>query len=268
MGRLHLLELHEQSWFPAPWRAMFQQTLGQTQATFHVYRHVARDFARFLERLGCTEVLDLCSGAAGPLLRMRQDLVGLMPRGCAPRFVVSDLYPPLERFEALAREYPEAIGYRASPVDAMNVPLDAPRVRTVFSALHHFRPEQVRSILADAARHADGFAAFEATRRTPQQTLAMLGLPLAFAAVGALARPRRPAHLLWHLAVPVVPFTAGLDGVVSCLRSYTDAELREIAASIDADDFVWEVGSRPMGDLPLGEVKYIFGWRPSAVVAG
>lgn len=267
MPRLHLIELHEQSWYPAALRAQFQSTLGRTQSQLGVYKHVAPHFARFLQRLAATEVLDLCSGAAGPLLRMRRDLEAIMDPASVPQFVLSDLFPPLDRFEALAAGHPESISFHASPVNAMSVPDDAPRVRTMFSALHHFQPQQVRAIFEDAARNADGFAAFESTRRQPLQTLSMMGLPLLFAGIGALrARPPRVADVLWHVALPVIPLTAAIDGVVSCLRSYTNEELRELAASIDVDDFVWEVGTEQMGPLPL-EVQYVFGWRPSAVAA-
>ena len=75
-------------------------------------------------------------------------------------------------------------------------------------------------------------------------------------------RPWRPAHLLWGLLLPVLPLVALIDGTVSNLRSYSREELEELANSIDAPDFVWQIGSLPMARSKL-EATYLVGWRRS-----
>ena len=42
--------------------------------------------------------------------------------------------------------------------------------------------------------------------------------------------------------LPVAPAVVAWDGVVSSLRSYTVAELREMASSVGSDDYEWEAG--------------------------
>ncbi|MDP6943501.1 MAG: hypothetical protein QF464_05075 [Myxococcota bacterium] len=267
MKRRHLIELHEQPWFPEGLRSTFQQTLSRVQTLFDIYRHAAAPFAAFLTRLGPTEVLDLCSGGTGPLLQLRSHLRDHMDAGSRPRFVLSDLYPDLARFEALKAEYPAALDFVDHPVNAMEVPDGLPRVRTMFAALHHFKPDQVVDILGDAARRGDGIAIFEATRRTPLHltTMAVSMAPLALALHSWALRPWRPRHVLWGTFVPLVPLAFAFDATVSVLRSYTASELLAFTEQVDAPDFTWEVGSARMPYNGLS-VQYLFGWRRSAEV--
>jgi hypothetical protein len=44
-------------------------------------------------------------------------------------------------------------------------------IRTMFTALHHFRPPQARGILEDAARKGSGIAVFEPLSRSPRMAL-------------------------------------------------------------------------------------------------
>jgi hypothetical protein len=57
----------------------------------------------------------------------------------------------------------------------------------------------------------------------------------------------------------VIPFALWFDGLVSCLRSYSPGELREMTARISAPGYTWEVGeeSRIRGVLP---VTYVVGY--------
>jgi hypothetical protein len=264
MKRRHLIELHEQPWYPNGLRSSFQATLSRVQTLFDIYRHAAEPFAAFLTRLGATEVLDLCSGGTGPLLQLRSHLKDHMPADARPTFVLSDLFPDLARFEVLKAERPGALDYVSHPVNALEVPDGLPRVRTMFAALHHFKPDQVVGILQDAALRSDGIAIFEATRRTPLHLTAMaLGMaPLAVAIHSWGLRPWRPRHVLWGTLLPVVPLSFGFDATVSVLRSYTSDELLAFTKRVDAPNFTWEVGSVPMPVSGLS-IQYLFGWRAS-----
>jgi hypothetical protein len=179
--------------------------------------------------------------------------------------VLSDLFPNVARFAAQRQKHPDQIAFLEAPIDATRVPNlpDIPRVRTIIGALHHFRPEQVRQMLADAAQHADGFAAFEGSERNWLSIASASVLPLVGTAVASFGlRPWRPSHLLWGAVVPVVPLTLGFDAVVSSLRSYTVDELRALADEVGVDDFAWEVGTAPIPG-PGMQATYIMGWRRS-----
>ena len=267
MRRRHLIELHEQRWCPTLWRQMFQQGLGICQGSLDAYRNIAAPLSRFLHRTGATSVLDLCSGSAKPLVKLRNSLGEPLAEPERIKFIISDLYPDIGKFQKLKELYPNILDYYPQPVDALSPPADAPRVRTMLSSLHHFRPQQVKTILRDAAQNADGIAILESTGRTWLNMLMTLILPLPAAVVTAFGiRPFRFQHILWGLLIPVVPLMALFDGIVSNLRTYTVEELEAFTREIDIPDFAWEVGTIDMPGIPL-KAAYLFGWRDDSSIA-
>lgn len=265
MRRYHLLELHEARWFPAPWRRLFLEGLGYTITSLRMYHHGVALLARLLQRVGARDVLDLCSGSAGPVLQLCR---GTAAYGVpSPRVVLSDLYPNVARFHALRTHLPHGVDFCSQPVDARAVPNDGsvPRVRTILSALHHFQPDDVRKILTDAAHNADGVLALECTGRTWSNVVQiLLTAPVSAAIITAfLLRPWRLRNVFYSLVFPVIPVTALVDSIVSTLRSYTPTELRAIVDRIDAPEFVWEVGTLAVPNKRV-RTTYVMGWRRGA----
>ena len=98
---------------------------------------------------------------------------------------LTDKYPNPEAMESsndlnLAHQ---AIRYHPESVDVMRVPDELAGFRTLFSAFHHFRPEQARAILGDAVRKHHGIAVFEGTYRSAIAMFLMLLVPLMVAPV-------------------------------------------------------------------------------------
>jgi hypothetical protein len=52
-----------------------------------------------------------------------------------------------------------------------------------------------------------------------------------------------------------------IDGVLSCLRSYSLADLRELTAGLSAPDYAWQIGDESGGRVPI---RYLMG-GPAAV---
>ncbi len=220
MRRLHLIELHEQRWVLPIWRRMFQEAMGQSLIITRIYEGLAAPFSRFLHRTGARTILDLCSGSASPPVALRDALVEPIDEASKPTIVVSDKFPDIDAFERVKKRYPEAVDYYPDSVDALDPPADAPRVWTMFSALHHFKPHQVREILSNASVRADGIAVFEATGRSWLHLLFALPVPIIAAFICIfLLRPFRLSHLLWGGLIPVVPLIAFFDTAVASLRT-------------------------------------------------
>ena len=262
MRRYHLIELHEQPWFPASWRRLFQSGIGQAIRTLGALDEVAESFERFLDRICPSTVLDLCSGSGEAVVSLWKRITPKSSPAERPRLTLSDLYPHEPAYAALKASHPGLVDFYPEPVDALDPPADAPRVRTMFDSLHHFRPDQVREILRKASESADGFAAFEITGRTWKNMLmTVFCLPFGAAFITAfLVRPVRPRNLIWGLLLPVIPLVAVFDGLVSNLRTYTVEELEEITRSIASPDFSWEIGTARIPGTPLRST-YIYGWR-------
>jgi hypothetical protein len=90
----------------------------------------------------------------------------------------------------------------------------------------------------------------EATSRTPAALAMMLLVPLAVWLLTPAIRPFRWSRLFWTYLVPVVPAAVLFDGVVSCLRVYTPAEMLAMAREAGGDGFDWEAGVEyPEGSL-------------------
>jgi hypothetical protein len=146
-----------------------------------------------------------------------------------------------------------SIRYHAQPVDAAHVDPGLPGFRTMFTAFHHFRPEEARAILTDAIRCQQGIAVFEGSARSPLGISAMLLVPLMVLLTTPFIRPFRWSRLLWTYVLPVIPLVIGFDGLVSSLRTYSIQELQALVNSLDAPSFDWQIGSvkATAGPIPV-----------------
>ncbi len=261
MKRLHLIELHEQPWYPAFLRRIFQRGLGRALILTDTFENFRGPFREFLERTGATSILDMCSGSGDAITEAWSSLATNRD-GEVPTLFLSDLYPNTPSYEKLQDRYPGLIDFFPESVNVMHPPTEAPRIRTLFNSLHHFRPNQVRTILKDAAENADGIATFEATGNTWGNNLQTLFvLPFAAAFLTAfLLRPVRLTNILFSTLIPVIPITALFDGLVSNFRTYSVSDLEELTRSIDCPNFEWQAGTVKVKSTGL-EATYLFGWR-------
>ena len=253
--RLQLFEIEDQSWCPMSIRNAMTDFLRFLMETFAPYRGAAAILSRSLRVLGDTTVVDLCAGGGGPWL----DLVRRMraETGAAPLVRLTDRFPNRTAFARLQSASDGAIAGEEEPVSAMAVPTRLTGFRTLFTALHHFAPDDARAILADAVHAGQGVAAFEVTSRTPLALLGMLLLPLLVLVCTPFIRPFRWSRLFWTYVVPVVPLAVWFDATVSCLRSYTPEELRDLVEHLQ-QGYQWEIGTVRSAPLP-SRVTYVVG---------
>ncbi|HEV2667545.1 MAG TPA: hypothetical protein VG324_21700, partial [Blastocatellia bacterium] len=77
--------------------------------------------------------------------------------------------------------------------------------------------------------------------------------------VTPLIRPFRWSRLFWTYALPLVPLIVLWDGAVSCLRTYSPAELRELTNGLGDGDYLWESGEEKHPRSPI-PVTYLIGY--------
>ena len=160
---------------------------------------------------------------------------------------LTDRYPSADVLDHVAAESSGRITRLDAPIDATNVPRDLHGFRTLFSALHHFRPDDVRRILADAVEAQQPIAAFEVVSRSPVAIIAVLLSPIPVMLLMPFLKPFRWSWLFFTWVFPLIPLFVVWDGVVSCLRAYTLPELSELTRGLDeSDGFVWELGGIPL----------------------
>ncbi len=204
-----------------------------------------------------SSVLDLCSGACGPLALLQRQLSSELEREV--KVVLSDKFPNIGAFQEAVRETHGALNFIGTPVDATATPAELGGFRTLFNAFHHFDPPAARSILQDAANNRAGIGVFEYTERSLVWTISAILSPLFFWVTGPIAvRPFTPAAFFWIYLFPLPVIFGTWDALISCLRTYSTGALNELAKSVNAPDYVWEVGRvRSFGAC---HVTYLIGY--------
>jgi hypothetical protein len=256
MRRLHLVELEDEPWCPRPVRDAATDYLEFMIRLGNPYAPVVPLLREALRRTGARRVVDLCSGGGGPWPRL---LPELDREGEPVEVLLTDLYPNLDALRRVRAATGGRLAFREESVDATRIPPGLDGFRTLFTAFHHFPPERARAILRDAVRARQGIGVFEATKRSPGSVAAMLPTPLAVLLATPFIRPFRPSRLLWTYLLPAVPALVLWDGVVSCLRTYTPDELREMTGEFAGEGYRWEIGEAKGKGGPA-PVTYLVGW--------
>jgi hypothetical protein len=97
---------------------------------------------------------------------------------------------------------------------------------------------------------------FEGATRHAWTLLAVTAVPLLGIEAALAARPVRWERILWNCVVPVVPAILWIDGLLSCLRSYSVEDLRELVAGLSAPDYSWQIGEERGGRVAI---RYLVG---------
>ncbi len=242
MNRLHLFELEDQPWFPSVLRDAGTAYLEFASRLAGHPEALAPKLGATLAAVGEKRVVDLCSGGAGPIAGI---IDRLACEGIEVRALLTDFYPNEAALSRVAAGSSGRIDWHREPVDATRVPPELAGVRTIFNALHHFRPEAARRILADAADRGRPIAIFEAIGREPLSIVGILFAPIFFALSLPFLRPFRWSWIPFTYLVPILPLFVLWDGLVSCFRVYSPPELRALVESLEPrhrDAYIWEIG--------------------------
>ena len=258
MRRYQLVELEDLPWLPRSIRDAGTDYLQFMWQAVRPWQAIAARLVPALAATGDRRLVDLGAGGGGPWRGLLPVLQQVYPD---LEVMLTDRYPNLAAWQTLQHSFPQAVQAWTDPVDAAAVPPTLPGFRTIFAALHHFPPAQARAILADAVRQRQGIAAFEAGQRHPLAFLAVLFAPTLAYLVTPFMRPFRWSRLFWTYVIPAGPFIVLWDGLVSNLRMYTPAELRDLTTGL-ADDYVWDIGETPIPFSPI-PMTYLIGYPAS-----
>jgi hypothetical protein len=248
---MRLFEFGDQPWLPKVLREGEVVYLATAYKLAPLARAWVDRMIAALDLRGSVHILDLCSGAGGPV---EQVLHELRKHGAQVSITLSDLYP------SVSTTPDPSITWHAGPIDARCVPPQLTGVRTMFTAFHHFDPRDARAILENAFRRRLPICIFEGGSGTFGGVASMLLVPLNVLAVMPFARPFRWKYLLFTYLIPVLPLMVCWDGLVSMLRIYSPEQMRELVRNFEAPDYAWEIGRLRVPLLP-GGLPYLIG-RP------
>lgn len=253
---MRLFEIHDQSWFPQFLRDEFVDQLQMILEISNTYRPIANLLRKRLHASGAERVLDLCSGAGGPWPSLVRDFEtsGAKP----PEVLLTDKYPSSLRLHNVESSSATRIQFLKLSVDATQIPEHLHGFRTLFSSFHHLNPGEARRLLQDTVSRRQGIGIFEAPARHTMTLLSLILIPIAAWLFVPFRRAFRWSRLLWTYLIPVIPFVLFFDGLVSCLRAYSPAELQEMTRDLATGGYRWEIGEKSGGLLPL-RVTYLVG---------
>jgi hypothetical protein len=107
MRRLHLMEVHEQTWFPSDLRTAVTDLLQLILNLTRYHRAVMPLLTAALNKAQTNRVVDLCSGAGGPWPDLLQADTSLS-------LCLTDKYPNIASFEKIQRSSQQPIELSAN----------------------------------------------------------------------------------------------------------------------------------------------------------
>ena len=244
MQRKGWFEIHDQAWFPAFLRDLVTDALEAIWNQNRTYHPIAARLRDAVRRSGAERILDLCSGGGGPWAGLLAEVAG----GGPLTVCFTDFYP---NARLLSRAAGRGLTAWPASVDARHVPAELRGFRTIFSSFHHFDPEAARSMLADAFERREGIAVFEGATRSAWTLFALTAVPFLALRAAVTARTFRWDRIFWSCVIPVVPAVLWIDGIFSCLRSYSLEDLRELTAGLSAPDYEWQIGDQRGGRVAI-----------------
>ena len=239
MGRIHLFEFEDQSWFPSFIRDYMTDFLQFLSNLAKIYKPVSGLLAEKILASGQHQIIDLASGGGGGLLWLNSELRQQIPD---LRITLTDYYPNIAAFKSTAAKA-DNIDFERQPVDALHVPGHLTGFRTQFLSFHHFRPDEARAILQNAVDAKSPIGIFETQGRSVVSIVAMLLSPISVLLTTPFIRPFKIGRIVFTYLIPMVPLCIMWDGVASSLRTYSLKEMNELVTGLqNKDDYQWTIG--------------------------
>ncbi len=236
LPRLHLFEFEDLRWMPKLFRRFITDLLTYQINRFGIYETVTDKVVEVLNKTGQDTLVDLCSGSGGPAIGIREKAAAATGRDI--RLILTDKYPNVAAFTSIRQKGVTPI---TESVDALKVDSRLKGLRTLFTAFHHFKPEQAQGILKNAVDGQMPIGVFEITERKFASFLTLLIAPITCLIFSFTIRPRKMSRWFWTYVIPVIPFLYTWDGLVSNLRTYTRQEWHQMTKKLP-DTFTWETG--------------------------
>ena len=172
-----------------------------------------------LEKSGAERIVDLCSGAGGPLLELERIL--REEYGRHPRFILTDLFPNIAA-AAQINQLSSHIRYLTESVDATKMPRHLTGIRTIFAGFHHMDERLAFHVLASAFKEKQAIFILEIYYKRSLFNLLRFFAVIFFSHF-FLALTNRPkwSQLLLTYLFPILPLMMAWDGAISCLRTYS-----------------------------------------------
>jgi hypothetical protein len=248
-GGARFFEFHDQPWFPKSIRDGVTDGLQFILNLGGVYRSIAPRLNQAIESCEADRVVDLCSGGGGPWPWLYRSLS--VRQGGPVTVCLTDKYPNISAFTAAKENTAGQITFYPQRVEADRLPAELTGFRTIFTSFHHFAADDAVAILQNAVDSGQGIGIFEAPRRHPLTILSTVLMFLGGFVSAPFIRPFSFSRLFWTYVIPIIPLVLLFDGVVSCLRAYSQKELWELVHRVECNHYTWQIGEQAGGLAPI-----------------
>ncbi len=244
MKRIQLFEFEDLNWFPNWLRVCMTRYINTVHRILGSPEQIAGILADFLPKTGERHILDLCSGAGGPMpevLNLLRDRYGFE----TVKLTLSDLYPNPHEAKLINSNQDTSIRYQTSPVDARTVSADIQGIRSLICSFHHMAPESAKKILSNAVSSKQPIFIYEISDNSFPKMIWWIAIPiniLTVLAITPLVRPMSLTQIVFTYLIPVLPLFIAWDGAVSNARTYTLSDLDELISEINEGNYSWKKG--------------------------
>lgn len=253
MKRMQLFEFEDFPWFPSVLRQGLTRYLRMMHRLLKTDTLLAPLLAKAMHATQTTRIVDLCSGAGGPLpdtvRTLRQE------HGLNAEAVLTDLYPNTAAAAAINAENVSWLRYETQSVDAGNVPAELSGMRTMVCSFHHMPLPIAQKILRHAFETRQPICIFEISDNTTPKYLWWSAIPVSIVLVlllTPLIRPLTFKQLLFTYVIPVLPVIIAWDGAASNARTYSEDDLRIILRDFSSPEYEWKIETLRKPGYPSG----------------
>ena len=256
MNRIHLFEFEDQKWFPSFLRNYGTDFLQFLSNKSKMFKLVIPILEKALVKSNTNQIIDLGSGG---LLWINSELKKKIPN---LKITLTDYYPNISAFK-FTKVQSDNFEYIKESIDARNVPLELKGFRTQFLSFHHFKQSEAKLILQNAIASNVPIAIFEAQERSLKSILGMIFSPLTVLFVTPFIKPFEIGRIVFTYLIPIVPLFVLWDEIVSCLRTYSIKEIKELIEDTENYDYYdWEINRVVSGP---GVILYLLGTEKKEV---
>ena len=247
---IHLFEFMDHPRTPRVIRQTLLDVLEYCNRDFRpYYREVAAEICEVVQERGIQHIVEAGAGSAPLTRQLAANNV------CAETTLTPcDLYPEPDLYRSLAEGWPDRVQPVFEPLDLTEARSWSPNTAIVLCATLHHIPAKERSELLKTMRaSAACVMIFEPIRRTPLSMFLVLFavIPALLAPLNGLLRAGSLRRVLFCWLLPIVPLMFVWDGLISCLRQWSDLEWRSFAESIPPDMPRPQIVSRPHSQVVI-----------------
>ena len=226
--RLQLFEFCDQPWIKGWLREGYMDCLASIHRTIKPYESFLQDLLHYSAKYHIRKFYDLGTGGGESIEFFLDHLKNEQPENTL-KIIGTDLFPDQNSLRRAKEKYPH-FDYIPESVNALDLSLDKNSSCLMFSAFHHFKPEDAARLIRSCLINDSDLIIFEFTSRKKflHYATMMITMPLLMLVP---FHTKNPGWLksIFTLLIPIIPIMVNFDGFISNLRTYTETELCELA---------------------------------------